>query len=132
MTANPDTILCVDDDEIMLSMLRVRLGRLEGYKVLTAKTIKEALSVARKYRPAVILLDWSLRHDETGLALLRKLRRDPATAAATVLMVTAHNSVGEMEMALDTGADDFICKPLDLDNLARKVRLCCERFAMAS
>src|SRR3989304_4050110 len=106
-----NTVLVVEDEEHIRTVVEYNLRR-QGFDVYTAENGLGGLDLARKVRPAVILLDWVMPELE-GLEVLAELKRDRATSKILVLMLTARGMAGDMERALRLGADDYITKPFD-------------------
>ncbi|MGC2083556.1 MAG: response regulator [Bradyrhizobium sp.] len=111
-------ILVVEDDPILSDGLRAGLS-LTGATVDTVETCSDAEAAIGTVNYSAIVLDIMLP-DGSGLDLLRKLRsrRD----GTPVLLLTARDSVGDKVSGLDTGADDYLAKPFDLDELAARLR----------
>lgn len=111
-------ILVVEDDPILLDGLRAGLS-LTGATVDTVATCEDADAAIAASRYSAIVLDIMLP-DGSGLDVLRRLRsrRD----ATPVLLLTARDSVGDKVSGLDSGADDYLAKPFDLDELAARLR----------
>ncbi|MHB1416132.1 MAG: GGDEF domain-containing response regulator [Chloroflexota bacterium] len=113
-------ILIVDDEDHILDLLDTFL-RLEGYETLTAKTGVEAVDVAKRELPHLILLDLMLP-DMDGLAVCRRLRQSIRTTYIPIIMLTARQGVGDKVEALSIGADDYITKPFNLQELLARIR----------
>ena len=115
MAKPPKTILVVDDDPEILSMLQLRLEK-RGYKVLTASDGKEALTVAKRSRPALMILD-VMMPSKNGWEVARALKQDPVTEGIKILMLTAIGAqVNEMTSPL-YGADAHLDKPFNFNEL---------------
>ncbi len=114
----PAKILVVDDEPAIRRLLRNTLER-AGYEIIEARNGKEAITIAAAELPSAILLDLGLP-DRDGLGLIPLLRRDGAT---TVLVVSARDATDEKVSALDLGADDFVTKPFDTEELLARVRV---------
>jgi DNA-binding response OmpR family regulator len=110
-------LLVVEDESGMLEEMRVFLQR-EGYRVLTARTGREALAVARAERPDLVLLDWMLP-EKSGIDVCRELRQ---TLDCGIIMVTARSDVSDKIVGLELGADDYLTKPFSLRELASRIR----------
>jgi len=113
--AAPPKILIVEDDAHIRRLLRVALERV-GYAAGEAATAREALSLADIDKPEVVLLDLGLP-DRDGLELIQLL-----AGKAAVIVVSAREETAEKVAALDLGADDFLTKPFDTEELLARVR----------
>lgn len=114
------TVLVVEDDEALLSSLTTEL-QFEDYTVLNATDGKTALTTYENNRGQLdlILLDWMLPELD-GLGVLRRIRRHDDLP---VIMMTARDYVGDKVAGLDTGADDYITKPFDIEELLARIRV---------
>ena len=110
------TILVVDDEPAIRKLLRVSLMR-GGYGVVEAGSAREALSALPIDKPAVVLLDLGLP-DREGLELIPLLK----SAGPTVLVVSARDETEQKVTALDLGADDYVTKPFDTEEILARVR----------
>jgi len=113
-------ILVVDDDPGIRDLIRAAL-RLEGLEVITAEDGPTALAVLRTEPVELVLLD-RMMPGMDGLAVLGEIRRDPELALLPVVLVTALGESASVVEGLDHGADDYLAKPFDLDELAARVR----------
>lgn len=111
-------ILVVDDEPAIRRLLRNTLTR-AGYAVVEAGDAREALRQAASEHPSAVLLDLGLP-DRDGLGLIPLLR---AHGDAVVVVVSARDAVDEKVTALDIGADDFVSKPFDTDELLARLRV---------
>lgn len=116
----PEKILVVDDNEELLGAIS-RLLEMQGYTALTAKSGEEALEIAGKDLPDLILLDWILPGID-GIEVCRRLKSEEATKGIMVLLVTGRGSVDSPIEGLDAGADDFIPKPFKHPELLARIR----------
>jgi len=114
------TILVVEDEVTLREALVYNLNK-EGYTVLQAGTGLEALALARAEAPDVVILDLMLPELD-GLSVCRSLRRDPATAASGILMLTARSGELDKIVGLESGADDYLTKPFSLGEMLARVR----------
>lgn len=110
-------VLVVEDEERMVALLQRGL-REEGHEVDLCTRGVDALEQAVAVPYDVLLLDWSLP-DLDGIALLRRWR--DAGVKTPVLMLTARGSVGERVTGLRAGADDYLAKPFDFDELLARL-----------
>jgi two-component system response regulator MprA len=111
------TILVVDDDPKIRSVLGRGL-RFEGYDVQIAASGQEALQLARDTPFALVVLDLTM-HRMAGLEVCRRLRRG---VSIPILMLTARDAVADRIVGLDSGADDYLTKPFDFEELLARVR----------
>ncbi|MEA5416117.1 PP2C family protein-serine/threonine phosphatase [Synechococcus sp. BA-132 BA5] len=116
----PITILLVDDDRIHSRILEVRL-RSQGYQTQVADSGESALVQARLCPPAVILCDW-LMEGMNGLEVCRAFKAEPALQSSHFILLTSRSRVEDRVEGLDCGADDFLSKPVDPQELLARVR----------
>ncbi|MDA1097049.1 MAG: response regulator [Chloroflexi bacterium] len=110
LTTNMKKLLIVDDDEAVLLLLQFTLAGGERRTVLTARTGEDALEIARRERPDVILLD-VVMPGMNGYQVCRELKADPNTAHAIVIMLTALAQRSHRQLGEEAGADLFMTKP---------------------
>ncbi len=115
-----ETILLVEDDESIQELVRYHLLR-EGYQVFSAGTASEALELAKKEPPDLILLDLMLP-DLDGLSLCRVLGSQLETSEIPIVMLTAKDAESDMVAGLEVGADDYIVKPFSPRVLIARLR----------
>ncbi len=113
-------MLIAEDEPEVASLLEVILRR-EGLHVLTARTAYEATDLALAHRPDLILLDQGLPGG-SGIAVCNTLRHDPSTEDIPIIFVTAEHAPQMVVQGLELGANDFISKPFDPNELAARVR----------
>jgi CheY-like chemotaxis protein len=113
------SILVVDDDPEIVAMLSTRLAA-RGYKVSTASDGKAAIELAKRERPALVLLD-VMMPGKSGWEVARALKQDPVTQGIKIVMVTAIGEhVNEMTSPL-YGADAHIDKPFEFERLEQVI-----------
>jgi two-component system, cell cycle response regulator DivK len=112
-------ILLVEDNEMNRDMLSRRLAR-HGFEVLLAEDGEEAIAVAGRERPDLILMDLSLPVLD-GWEATRRLKRAETTAGIPVLALTAHAMSTDRDRALEAGCDDYDTKPVDMPRLLGKI-----------
>jgi DNA-binding response OmpR family regulator len=113
-------VLIVDDDAITRT-LYARALRQAGLLTLEASNGLEALELLTNKRVAVVLLDGQMP-GPSGLEVVEKIRSQAHTALLPVLMVTAADELEARVAGLDAGADDYLAKPVDLEELVARVR----------
>lgn len=112
-----EKILIVEDDQAILKLLKRGL-EYEGYSVAAATEGRSALIVARDQKPDVVILDWMLPGMD-GLEVCHRLR---SGGAIPILMLTAKDTIEDRIQGLDAGADDYMVKPFNLEELLARVR----------
>jgi two-component system, OmpR family, KDP operon response regulator KdpE len=110
-------VLVVDDEEQILRALRTSL-RAAGYEVDTAETVEAALAAAAMRPPEAMILDLVLP-DGTGTEVAREFRK---WSSAPVIVLSAVGEEKEKVAALDAGADDYVTKPVGIDELLARLR----------
>ena len=111
------TILVIDDDPSIRSVVSRGL-RFEGYQVHVAADGLEALRIAREQPLHMVVLDVMLPHLD-GLEVCRRLRRG---TNVPIIMLTARDAVPDRIAGLNSGADDYLVKPFDFDELVARIR----------
>ena len=112
--------LVVEDEAALLTMLRYNLEK-QGFRVEEAGDGQEALTRLAELTPDIVLLDWMLP-SMSGIEVCRQIRRRPATRDLPVIMVTARTEDGDAVRGLNTGADDYITKPFNIEALVARMR----------
>ena len=113
----PAKILIVEDDAHIRRLLRATMQR-AGHDVAEAADARQALSLLDIEKPDVVLLDLGLP-DRDGLELIGPFRQ---RSAATLIIVSARDDSAEKVAALDLGADDYLTKPFDTEELLARIR----------
>jgi DNA-binding response OmpR family regulator len=116
--AHPATILVVEDSPELVALLR-RVLREEGFKVRAARDGESGLASALDNQPDLLILDVGLPKRD-GFEVIQELRRKGVSAPT--LMLTARAHVADRVTGLDAGADDYLVKPFDSDELVARVR----------
>lgn len=119
-----NTILVIDDDRNILAIIELYLKK-AGFTVSTCTTGYEALSAFRNIKPALVVLDVMLPGLD-GWSILHEIRQESSTP---VIMLTAKGDTGERVRGLELGADDYIAKPFDSNELVARIKAVLRRFA---
>jgi CheY-like chemotaxis protein len=114
-------ILIVDDDPAITLLLKLSF-ELEGHVVTTAASGAEALELARHIHPAAMVVD-VMMPEMDGLELVRRLRANPQTAAIPIVCLSAKALSTDIDAGLAAGADDYVTKPCDPQDLVERVQL---------
>ena len=109
------TIMVVEDFEDNRFMMR-RLLEMSGYQVLEAVNGEEAVEIAKRERPSLILMDLSLPLLD-GLAATRRIRQEADLRDVPIVAVSAHDTADFHADALAAGCNDYVTKPIDFDQL---------------
>ncbi|MBT2134617.1 response regulator transcription factor [Croceibacterium sp. LX-88] len=115
--APPTRILIVEDDGHVRRLLRAAIQR-AGHEVTEAGTAREGLSLIDIVKPHTVLLDLGLP-DRDGLEMIPLIK---SRSDATLMVVSAREDVAEKVAALDLGADDYLTKPFDTEELLARIR----------
>lgn len=114
-----EPILVVDDDPSTLDIVKTYLES-EGYRVALARDGKEALALMETVRPALVLLDVMMPGMD-GWEVARVIKNHPDYAGVRVVMLTARSDFSDKQEGLRAGADDYIVKPIRLEELGQSV-----------
>lgn len=117
-------VLAVDDDPAILRTMSINL-RARGYEVETAADGRSALQIVDERMPDLVILDLGLP-DLDGIAVLKSLR---AFTQVPVIVLSARHEADDKVEALDEGADDYVTKPFDLEELFARIRAAIRRSA---
>ena len=115
-----DKVLIVDDDVQTLRLVGLMLER-QGYKILAANTGAQAIQMAGTEHPDVIVLD-IMMPDMDGYEVTRRLRQDAETSNIPILMFTAKSQVEDKVSGYESGADDYLTKPIHPAELTAHLR----------
>ncbi len=113
-------ILIIDDDRTIRILLERTLTQ-NGYDTICASHGEEGLSQARQLRPALIICDW-LMPGIDGLEVCRQVKGIAELSTTFFILLTSLGSVEDRVKGLDAGADDFLCKPIEMNELIARVR----------
>ncbi|MFC8510660.1 response regulator transcription factor [Streptomyces sp. NPDC057411] len=123
-----ERILIVDDEPAVREALRRSLA-FEGYGTEDAVDGLDALAKMESYGPDLVVLDVQMPRMD-GLTAARRIRASGSTVP--ILMLTARDTVGDRVTGLDAGADDYLVKPFELDELFARIRALLRRSAYAA
>ena len=129
---NPDQpmrILIVDDEEEVRASMREYLES-NGYAIVEAADGEEALAKAFTEKPDLLLLDLRLPKVD-GYQVCQTLKGNPITSVIPIIMVTALNATPQKVKGIEYGADDYIEKPFDLEELLARIKMVMRRLQVA-
>ncbi|MCF6154064.1 MAG: response regulator [Candidatus Brocadia sp.] len=115
-----EKILVVDDEQDLVKLIRYHLEK-DGYKVLCAYNGEDALFLARKERPELVILDLMLPGID-GLGVCKKLKADRGLANTAIVILTAKGEEADITLGLKLGADDYMTKPFSPKELVARVQ----------
>lgn len=113
-------VLIADDNQPNAELLEAHLDG-TGYETMIATNGDETLRAAAEWKPDVVLLD-VMMPKISGFEVCKRLKADPVTKTAAVLMVTALDQPTDVERAVEAGTDDFLTKPINKTELLLRVR----------
>ncbi|MBA2287447.1 MAG: response regulator transcription factor [Ktedonobacteraceae bacterium] len=116
----PLKALVIDDEKTIIEFIELGL-RYEGFQVESARDGQEGLTAAQRVNPDIIILDLMMPGID-GLEVCRRLRSNPVTQDAPILMLTAKDDVRDRITGLETGADDYLTKPFSFEELVARIR----------
>jgi phosphoribosyl 1,2-cyclic phosphodiesterase/ActR/RegA family two-component response regulator len=117
--ATGESLLIIDNDAGLLELLSFVFGG-RGFAIPTAQQGNTGLALARTHRPSVIICD-IMMEDMHGFEVLQSLRADRDLADTVVVMISAKSYKPDIDRAREMGADDYVVKPFDPDDLVRRV-----------
>ncbi|MFZ2844137.1 phosphate regulon transcriptional regulator PhoB [Psychrobacter sp.] len=116
-----EQILIVEDESAIREMIVMTL-EMAGFESLQAADVSEAHQQVVDHRPALILLDWMLPGDKSGIDFCRMLKNDVLLAEIPVIMLTAKSEEDSKVHGLDAGADDYMTKPFSTRELISRIK----------
>jgi DNA-binding response OmpR family regulator len=114
------TILVADDEEDLRELVAYRLSR-SGYNVIGAEDGQEALELAAERTPDLMVLDVMMPKLD-GYELTRRVRAEAALRSIPVILLTARSQESDIDRGFEVGADDYLKKPFNPDELVARVR----------
>lgn len=119
-TMRPYRVLIADDDPQGVELLEAYLSD-TGYDVQTSADGEEALAKVQSWQPDLILLD-VMMPKISGFEVCKRLRADAGSKSTGVLMITALDQQSDVERAVEAGTDDFVTKPINKNELLKRIR----------
>jgi two-component system, cell cycle response regulator DivK len=119
-------ILYVEDNDDNVYMLKLQFELLDSFEILVAENGETGCAMALSEQPDIIIMDLDMPVVD-GWEATRRLKSNPATKAIPIIALSAHAMSGSRERALATGCDEFDTKPVDFEQLIKKVQLLANR-----
>ena len=113
-------ILVIDDDSV-IRVIAKRALQNQGHEVAVAANGKEGIEEAKKMQPALIICDWMMPFTD-GLEVCRWVKANPELTTTFFILLTSRGGIADRVKGLNTGADDFLSKPIDITELQARVR----------
>jgi len=119
-------ILYVEDNDDNVYMLKLRFELLDSFEMLVAENGETGCAMALSEQPDIIIMDLDMPVVD-GWEATRRLKSNPATKAIPIIALSSHAMSGSREKALAAGCDEFDTKPVDFEQLIKKVQLLANR-----
>lgn len=114
-------VLVVDDEPHIVKLVKLSLGD-QNYDIVGVTSGKEAISYVKDSAPDILVLDLMMP-GVNGYEVCQAVRENPKTKAIPIIILSAKSQMLDKLNAIDVGADDYMCKPFDPDELARRIKL---------
>jgi len=114
-------ILVVDDEPHIVNLVRLTLSQ-EKYEIYSAYTGKEAIELAKQIIPNLVILDLMMPSVD-GYQVCEELRKNKKTANIPVMILSAKSQLADKFKSINVGADDYMIKPFDPDELVKRVKI---------
>ena len=124
--AHKENILIVEDEKDIVRMLEYNLGK-EGFKTASALNGKDAITLAQRERPNLILLDLMLPGID-GLEVCKSLKSNTRTSSIPIIILTAKSQESDIIVGLELGADDYVTKPFSPRELIARIKAVLRRI----
>lgn len=121
MKLKKQKILVVDDEPHIVNLIRLTLSG-EKYEVYSAYSGKEALELAKQITPDLIILDLMMPNMD-GYQVCEEIRKDKRLAELPIMILSAKSQLVDKFKSINVGADDYVVKPFDPEELLRRVKV---------
>jgi len=119
-------ILVVDDEQDVTELLEYKLQQ-DGFSVRTINDPLLIMGIAREFQPDLVILD-IMMPELNGIQICRMLRADPVMKDVPIIFLTARGEVDDRVKGLETGADDYICKPFNTKEITLRIKALFKRL----
>ena len=114
--------LLIIDDDLAIQQLLQRILAKSGYSVSVVSDGEAGIIQAQKQHPALIICDWLMPNNISGLEVCRTIKSLPELSTTFFILLTSLSSIEDRVQGLDAGADDFLFKPFQASELLARVR----------
>jgi DNA-binding response OmpR family regulator len=121
MMTEKKRVLVVDDEPHIVKLVKLSLGD-KNYDIVGVTSGKEAISYVKDNTPDILVLDLMMP-GVNGYEVCQSVRENPKTKGIPIIILSAKSQMLDKLNAIDVGADDYMCKPFDPDELARRIKL---------
>jgi DNA-binding response OmpR family regulator len=115
-----DTLLLIDDDVNFVTTLEMGL-KMRGYNVVTSNDSKKGWGKMEKSQPGIILVDWEMP-GMSGIEFSKLVKADPLHRSRYIILLTGRSGTENIVQGLDAGADDYLVKPFNIEELFARIR----------
>ncbi|MGD0036648.1 MAG: response regulator transcription factor [Bacteroidota bacterium] len=115
-----NTVLIIDDNAEFVTLLQMQL-KIEGYVVTSALDPIKGWKEMERCQPDIILVDWEMP-EMSGIELIKLIKADDVHRSRYIIMITGHSGTKDIVQGLDAGADDYLRKPFETDELLARIR----------
>jgi len=123
-------ILLLEDEQPIREMLRYSLEK-NGYIVIEAESAKQAREILLTNRPDIIIVDWMMP-GESGVEFIKQLKKDEVLSAIPTMLLTARVEESDKVQGLDSGADDYMTKPVAIKEFHSRVKALVRRSTLSN
>jgi DNA-binding response OmpR family regulator len=116
----PNTLLLIDDDPNFITTLQIGL-ELQGYIVISSQNPITGWKEMERHQPGIILIDWEMP-EMSGLEFAKLAKEDPVHRSRYIIMLTGKAGTENIVQGLDAGADDYLSKPFQMEELLARIR----------
>ncbi len=113
-------ILLIDDEQDFCYFLKINMELYGGYKIIISSDLKKVVKTVRRHKPDIILLD-IMMPDISGFEILKQLKNDKKISSIPVILLTARDDEESKNKGMELGAEEYIIKPFEIENLKDKI-----------
>ncbi|MGM5483617.1 MAG: response regulator transcription factor [Nanobdellota archaeon] len=121
MKSRKNKVLVVDDEPHIVNLIRLTLSG-DKYEVYSAYSGLEAIKLAKQIKPSLIILDLMMPNVD-GYQVCEEIRKDKSTTETPIMILSAKSQLVDKFKSINVGADDYMVKPFDPDELVKRVKV---------